>query len=111
MRWVASFSFAQLLLLCLPAMSYAFRVASRASARAFGTQRGALLRAKGGFGGRLMASVQSPAPAVSRLGDPAAFLNDIDVFIFDCDGVIWRGDSLIEKVPAVLEQLRKQGKR
>ena len=35
----------------------------------------------------------------------------MDVFIFDCDGVIWRGDSLIEKVPAVLEKLRAAGKR
>lgn len=35
----------------------------------------------------------------------------VDVFIFDCDGVIWRGDSLIEKVPAVLEKLRAAGKR
>jgi 4-nitrophenyl phosphatase/phosphoglycolate phosphatase len=33
------------------------------------------------------------------------------VFIFDCDGVIWRGDSLIEKVPAVLAKLREMGKR
>lgn len=26
-------------------------------------------------------------------------LNPTDVFVFDCDGVIWKGDSLIEGVP------------
>ena len=34
-----------------------------------------------------------------------------DTFIFDCDGVIWKGDSLIDGVPAVLEMLRKAGKK
>ena len=32
-------------------------------------------------------------------------------FIFDCDGVIWRGDSLIEGVPETLDMLRAAGKR
>ena len=31
--------------------------------------------------------------------------------LFDCDGVIWKGDSLIDKVPSVLELLRKLGKK
>ena len=34
-----------------------------------------------------------------------------DCFIFDCDGVIWKGDSLIDGVPEVLEKLRKAGKK
>jgi phosphoglycolate/pyridoxal phosphate phosphatase family enzyme len=42
---------------------------------------------------------------------PAGWLNNIDIFIFDCDGVIWRGDSVIEGVPAVLDKLRAAGKR
>ena len=29
-----------------------------------------------------------------------------ETFIFDCDGVIWKGDSLIEGVPETLEMLR-----
>ena len=33
-----------------------------------------------------------------------------DVFIFDCDGVIWKGDSLIDGVPQVLDKLRAMGK-
>lgn len=53
----------------------------------------------------------APSNAVKPLTAPADFLKDIDVFIFDCDGVIWRGDSLIDKVPSVLEKLRQQGKR
>jgi len=32
-------------------------------------------------------------------------------FIFDCDGVIWRGDSVIEGVPETLEMLRAMGKK
>ena len=31
--------------------------------------------------------------------------------IFDCDGVIWKGDTLIDGVPAVLEMLRAAGKK
>ena len=38
-------------------------------------------------------------------------LDSVDVFIFDCDGVIWKGDSLIPGVPEVLEKLRAAGKK
>lgn len=47
----------------------------------------------------------------TKLEVPADLLDKVDVFIFDCDGVIWKGDSLIDKVPAVLEMLRKAGKK
>ena len=30
----------------------------------------------------------------TKLQDAESFLKDIDVFIFDCDGVIWKGDSV-----------------
>jgi len=50
--------------------------------------------------------------SVPRLTDPGAQLLDgVDVFIFDCDGVIWRGDSVIEGIPGILEKLRAAGKR
>jgi ribonucleotide monophosphatase NagD (HAD superfamily) len=42
-----------------------------------------------------------------RLSEPSKLLESVDVFIFDCDGVIWRGDSVIEGVPAVLDALRR----
>lgn len=35
----------------------------------------------------------------------------VQAFIFDCDGVLWKGDSLIEGVPETLEMLRGMGKR
>ena len=47
----------------------------------------------------------------TKLSDAEAFLKDIDVFIFDCDGVIWKGDSLIEGVPETIAMLREMGKR
>ena len=49
---------------------------------------------------------------VERLSSPQENLLDkIDVFIFDCDGVIWRGDSLIDGIPETLEKLRAAGKK
>jgi len=33
------------------------------------------------------------------------------VFIFDCDGVIWRGDSVIAGIPETLAKLRALGKK
>ncbi|KAK4534383.1 hypothetical protein CDCA_CDCA01G0408 [Cyanidium caldarium] len=51
-------------------------------------------------------------PRFQRLTDPQSqVLNTTQVFIFDCDGVIWRGDRLIDRVPQVLDYLRAQGKR
>ncbi|ONK82069.1 uncharacterized protein A4U43_C01F35800 [Asparagus officinalis] len=35
----------------------------------------------------------------------------VDVFLFDCDGVIWKGDKLIEGVPQALQSLRSMGKK
>lgn len=49
---------------------------------------------------------------VLKLSDPQSdLLDETDVFIFDCDGVIWRGDSLIEGIPETLDKLRKAGKK
>jgi len=49
---------------------------------------------------------------VGKLTDPMSQLLDgVDVFIFDCDGVIWRGDSLIQDIPETLEKLRALGKK
>jgi len=49
---------------------------------------------------------------VPRLTEPASQLIDgVDVFIFDCDGVIWRGDSVIDGIPETLEKLRALGKK
>ena len=47
----------------------------------------------------------------TKLTNPSEFLDSVDVLIFDCDGVIWKGDSLIDRVPEVLAKLRAMGKR
>ncbi|KAJ2254727.1 hypothetical protein GGI13_001990 [Coemansia sp. RSA 455] len=44
-------------------------------------------------------------------GDYEAFVDRYDTFLFDCDGVIWRGNTVIDNVPATLDMLRKRGKR
>ncbi len=49
---------------------------------------------------------------VDRLASPQEnLLDSVDVFIFDCDGVIWRGDSLIDGIPETLAKLRAAGKK
>jgi 4-nitrophenyl phosphatase/phosphoglycolate phosphatase len=58
-------------------------------------------------------SVSAP-PALHtpiKIKGAADLLARTDVFIFDCDGVIWKGDSLIEGVPSVLDKLRAAGKK
>ncbi|XP_058202472.1 phosphoglycolate phosphatase 2 [Rhododendron vialii] len=41
----------------------------------------------------------------------ADLLHSVDAFLFDCDGVIWKGDKLIDGVPQTLEMLRSKGKK
>ncbi|XP_044481600.1 phosphoglycolate phosphatase 1A, chloroplastic-like [Mangifera indica] len=38
-------------------------------------------------------------------------MDSVETFIFDCDGVIWKGDKLIDGVPETLDMLRAKGKR
>ncbi|KAG6416422.1 hypothetical protein SASPL_123852 [Salvia splendens] len=38
-------------------------------------------------------------------------LDSVDAFLFDCDGVIWKGDSLIDGVSDTLDFLRSMGKK
>ncbi|CAI9087096.1 OLC1v1021085C1 [Oldenlandia corymbosa var. corymbosa] len=38
-------------------------------------------------------------------------LDSVDAFLFDCDGVIWRGDVLIDGVSETLDFLRSLGKK
>uniref|UniRef100_A0A0D3H4B3 Phosphoglycolate phosphatase n=3 Tax=Oryza TaxID=4527 RepID=A0A0D3H4B3_9ORYZ len=40
-----------------------------------------------------------------------SLVDSVDAFLFDCDGVIWKGDQLIEGVPETLDLLRKMGKK
>lgn len=54
---------------------------------------------------------RSCAATPQRLTTPNELLDNVDIFIFDCDGVIWRGDSLIDRIPSVLDHLRAAGKK
>ncbi|XP_052200310.1 phosphoglycolate phosphatase 1A, chloroplastic-like [Diospyros lotus] len=45
------------------------------------------------------------------LKDPDQLIDSVETFIFDCDGVIWKGDKLIDGVPETLDMLRSKGKR
>ncbi|APA10345.1 hypothetical protein sscle_06g051150 [Sclerotinia sclerotiorum 1980 UF-70] len=47
-------------------------------------------------------------------GDQSAindFIDQFDVFLFDCDGVLWSGDHLFEGTVETLELLRSKGKK
>uniref|UniRef100_A0A0D9W6K5 phosphoglycolate phosphatase n=1 Tax=Leersia perrieri TaxID=77586 RepID=A0A0D9W6K5_9ORYZ len=58
-------------------------------------------------------SVMAAAGAVpaAKLEDADALIDSVETFIFDCDGVIWKGDKLIDGVPETLDLLRSKGKR
>lgn len=43
--------------------------------------------------------------------DATYLLHSVDAFLFDCDGVIWKGDTLIDGVPQTLDLLRSKGKK
>ncbi|KAL2651640.1 hypothetical protein R1flu_019768 [Riccia fluitans] len=47
----------------------------------------------------------------SLLTDPAQLIKEVETFLFDVDGVIWRGGKLIEGVPETLDMLRAMGKK
>jgi len=39
------------------------------------------------------------------------FVNKFDTFLFDCDGVLWRGNTSIEGTDLALDLLRSLGKK
>ena len=55
--------------------------------------------------------VAAETKSIPKLSDPKKLLDRTDTFIFDCDGVVWRGDSLIARVPETIALLRSMGKR
>ncbi|KAI7831903.1 HAD-like domain-containing protein [Kickxella alabastrina] len=48
---------------------------------------------------------------LSTLTDYQTLVDKYDTFLFDCDGVIWRGSTAIVNVQATLSMLRNRGKR
>ena len=67
--------------------------------------RGALLAHR-----ELLFSYRSYSSYSKRLNDSQGLIESSDVFIFDCDGVIWRGDSLIPGADKAIEYLRSCNK-
>ncbi|KAG4211466.1 hypothetical protein ERO13_A02G108400v2 [Gossypium hirsutum] len=61
-------------------------------------------RSMEGFTTRTKASAQP-------LENADELIASVETFIFDCDGVIWKGDKLIDGVPETLDMLRSKGKR
>ncbi|KAH6902006.1 HAD-like domain-containing protein [Coprinopsis sp. MPI-PUGE-AT-0042] len=51
------------------------------------------------------------AARLTAPSDYAALLRDYDTWLFDCDGVLWRGDHLLDGVIEVLHLLRKLNKK
>ncbi|KAL9365121.1 hypothetical protein Peur_042994 [Populus x canadensis] len=49
--------------------------------------------------------------AAQPLTNADELIGSVETFIFDCDGVIWKGDKLIDGVPQTLDMLRSRGKR
>ncbi|EHA8589063.1 putative CMP-sialic acid transporter 4 [Cocos nucifera] len=49
--------------------------------------------------------------SAQKLENADELIDSVETFIFDCDGVIWKGDSLIDGVPETLDMLRSKGKR
>ncbi|NP_001134646.1 glycerol-3-phosphate phosphatase [Salmo salar] len=49
----------------------------------------------------------------TRLNGPLIkqMLDSVDSVLFDCDGVIWRGDQAIPGAPDVINLLKKNGKK
>ncbi|TKA72712.1 hypothetical protein B0A55_05541 [Friedmanniomyces simplex] len=40
-----------------------------------------------------------------------AFIDKFDVFLFDCDGVLWSGDHLFPRIPETIQMLRDKHKQ
>lgn len=46
---------------------------------------------------------------LTSLEDFKIVVDRFDVFLFDCDGVLWTGDAAIDGVPEVIDMLRAKG--
>ncbi|RMZ86170.1 hypothetical protein DV737_g90, partial [Chaetothyriales sp. CBS 132003] len=57
-----------------------------------------------------MAASGTPQYLTGDASAIAAFLDKFDVFLFDCDGVLWSGDTLFEGTVPTLQLLRKHNK-
>lgn len=64
--------------------------------------------------GAQVADAQPESASPPKLLTPHSvrqLVDSVDAFLFDCDGVIWKGDVLIDGVPRTLDMLRSMGKK
>ncbi|CAK9869455.1 unnamed protein product [Sphagnum jensenii] len=54
---------------------------------------------------------ENGTPVAPFLTDASKLIDSAKTFIFDCDGVIWKGDKLINGVPETLDMLHSMGKK
>eukprot|EP01041_Mallomonas_annulata_P001201 gene1201-2336_t len=64
-------------------------------------------RSRASLPNHIKMSMSNSLRTPEKLKEPSKLLDNTDCFIFDCDGVIWKGDSIIEGIPSVLEKLRE----
>ncbi|PWY68298.1 2-phosphoglycolate phosphatase [Aspergillus eucalypticola CBS 122712] len=57
------------------------------------------------------ASTHTPRYLTGDAAGIQEFLDKFDVFLFDCDGVLWSGDHLFPGTNETLEMLRRKGKQ
>ena len=59
----------------------------------------------------MVGSKPSGFEAIHTPEQARAFLTQHESFLFDCDGVLWRGDQLLPGAAETLQMLRRHGKR
>ena len=71
----------------------------------------AIQSAKDGIDELLAASTQPPFTVLQTKKQARQFIEDHDAFLFDCDGVLWRGeDGLLPGTIETLDLLEQHGK-
>lgn len=58
-----------------------------------------------------MSSARNDVKLASNMENFEELMKTVDSFVFDCDGVLWRGEKAIDGAVEVVNQLRKMGKR
>ncbi|KAL0639999.1 p-nitrophenyl phosphatase [Maublancomyces gigas] len=53
----------------------------------------------------------APTKLTGKHAEISAFIDRFDVFLFDCDGVLWHGNTLLHKTVETLDMLRSKGKQ
>ncbi|GMG99954.1 hypothetical protein Nepgr_001794 [Nepenthes gracilis] len=60
---------------------------------------------------RMASNFVSTRASTQPLKNAGELIDSMETFILDCDGVLWKGDKLIDGVPKTLDMLRSKGKR